>query len=120
RYFLIPEGPADIEGLWREAKPLQPADLPSWLSPEDAAAYRCAGVTSCIGLSAEEKARYSAELEQVEAAGLVAEPYADGGHRLLVDAWKKNKYDVWSIGIYAGNSPFDLVPAAETTNPVLT
>jgi hypothetical protein len=120
KYFLIPEGPADIEGLWRAAKPLQPADLPSWLSPEDAAAYRCAGATSCTGLSAEEKTRYFAELEQFEASGLVAEPCADGVHRLFVDEWKKNKYDVWSIGIYAGNSPFDLVPAAEAENPVLT
>ncbi len=119
-YFLIPEGPADIDGLWREASPLQPADLPSWLAPEDAAAYRCAGTTSCTGLSAEEKARYFGELEQVEAAGLIAEPYPDGVHRLFVDEWKKNKYDVWSIGIYAGNSPFDLVSVEETENPVLT
>jgi hypothetical protein len=120
KYFLIPEGPADIDVLWGEAKPLQPADLPSWLSPEDAAAYRCAGVTSCIGLSAEEKARYFAELEQVEAAGLIAEPYPDGVHRLFVDEWKKNKYDIWSVGIYSGTSPFDLVHAEDVENPVLT
>jgi hypothetical protein len=120
KYFLIPEGPADIDSLWRGARALQPADLPSWLSPEDAAAYRCAGATPCAGLSAEEKACYFAELEQVEATGLIAEPYPDGVHRLFVDEWKKNKYDVWSIGIYVGNSPFDLAPAEEAENPVLT
>ena len=120
KYFPIPEGPADIDRLWLEAKPLRPADLPSWLSPEDAPAYRCAGVSSCNGLSTEEKARYLAELEQVEAAGLIAEPCPDGVHRIFVDEWKKNKYDVWSIGIYTGRTPFDLAPAEETHNPVLT
>src|SRR5689334_17430674 len=27
---------------------------------------------------------------------------------------------MWSIGIYTGNSPYDLSPAAEVSNPVLT
>lgn len=29
-------------------------------------------------------------------------------------------YDIWSIGIYEGESPFELKPAQGVTNPVLT
>ena len=31
-----------------------------------------------------------------------------------------NKTQIWSIGIYAGKSPFDIVPAPNAKNPVLT
>src|SRR5262249_31319725 len=41
-------------------------------------------------------------------------------HRVYIDAWKKNKYDISSIGIYDGSSPFDLVPVEDAENPVLT
>ena len=122
KYFRIPEGPADIERLWREAGPLKVGELPSWLTPEELADYRCTGLASCAGLSADERADYLAELEQLEAAGLIAEPYPDDpcGQRLYIAEKEKNKYDRWSIGIYTGESPFRLAPPQNIKNPVLT
>lgn len=123
KYFRIPEGPADIELLWREAGPLKPGELPSWLTPEELADYRCVGLASFAGLSTERRADYLAELEQVEAAGLIAEPYAVDDpciQRLYIAEREKNKYDLWSIGIYVGESPIRLAPPQNLQNPVLT
>src|SRR5262245_21080864 len=100
KYFRIPEGPADIELLWREAGPLKACELPSWLTPEELGDYRCAGLGSFAGLSADQRADYVAELEELEAAGLIAEPHPDDPYtqRLYISETEKNKYDLWSIG----------------------
>src|SRR5262249_47062461 len=122
KYFRIPEGPDDIELLWREAGPLKADQLPSWLTPEELGDYRCAGVASSAGLSAGQRDDYLAELEQLEAAGLIAEPHPDDpcSQRLYIAEKEKNKYDVWSIGIYLGESPLRLAPPENVQNPVLT
>ncbi len=122
KYFRIPEGPADIERLWREAGPLKACELPSWLTPEELADYRCTGLATCYDLSTEERGGYFAELEQVEAAGLIPDPHPDDHriHRIYIAAMEKNKYNVWSIGIYMGESPFDFVSPPNVSNPVLS
>jgi len=122
KYFRIPEGPVDIERLWREAGPLKAGELPSWLTPEELADYRCTGLASCAGLSTDQRADYLAELEQLEAAGLIAEPHPEDScaRRLYIAEREKNKYDLWSIGIYVGESPLKLAPPENAQNPVLT
>ena len=122
KYFRIPEGPLDIEMLWRRTPPLEPTNLPSWLTPEDSSEYRCVASASCAGLSADDQENYFAEIEQIEYAGLIADPYPNNrhSHRIYLPAKQKNKYDLWSIGIYCGDSPFHLGPAPGVQNPVLT
>ncbi len=64
KYFVIPEGPHDIDCLRREASLLGITDSPLSLPHEDAAACRCARSASCAGPSAEEKARAEARAER--------------------------------------------------------
>src|SRR5690348_9959234 len=122
RYFRIPEGPQDVEQQWRLAGPLEPANRPSWLADEDSGAYRCVGSASCAGLSAAEQENYFDELERVERAGLIADSQQGDAHthRIYLAAKTKNKYDAWSIGIYAGGSPLGLGAPRNLRNPVLS
>lgn len=62
--------------------------------------------------------RYAAELQELEAAGVVVErdPVDPGVSRLYI---ARREDDVWSIGIYAGESLLDLAPV-DGTNPILT
>jgi hypothetical protein len=124
KYFHIPEGPADLERLWRDSETLDVQHLPEWLTPQDAKNYRCAGSAHWPNRSAEAKDGYEAEIEELEAAGLIVEQDAkdrDLHHFYLLtpdSAWYNEA--VWSIAIYGGESPFRLGPAPGARNPVLT
>ncbi len=120
KYFQIPEGPADIERLWEEAKPLEPTDLPTWLAPEDASIYRYIGSTSWAGLLARDRENYFAELEEIRLIGLIVEQDPDDSrvHRVYIAAPVYE--DIWAIGIYVGDSPFSFTPQQGLNNPVLT
>jgi hypothetical protein len=108
KYWRIPEGPADLERLWADAEPLDPARLPAWLTPEDAPDYRHLGSSPA-----------AAELEELAAVGLIVEP--DPARTQLHDVYieRPRPDPVYSIGIYAGTSPLTLAPAAGARNPVL-
>jgi hypothetical protein len=93
-----PERKADLERLWAEADPLRPDEVPDWLAPEDASAYRR------VARVAPDDVR-----DALEAAGLVV----DSSGVYLEDP----REPVFAIGIYTGSSPLTLEPAAA---PVLT
>jgi hypothetical protein len=120
KYLRIPERPADIEYLWREAQALDPANLPAWVWPEDASSYRSIGFASWAKLLAHEQRDYFAELEELEAAGLIVDGDSSDRylHHIYIPApW----YDqVWSIGIYVGESPLEFLSPQSVNNPVLT
>jgi len=120
KYFQIPEGPADIERLWEEAKPLEPTDLPTWLAPEDASTYRYIGSTSWANLLARDREHYFAELEEIGLTGLIVEQDPDDSrvHHVYIAAPAYE--DIWAIGIYVGDSPFSFMPQQGLNNPVLT
>jgi hypothetical protein len=120
KYFQIPEGPQDIDRMWRQSAPLGHGDLPPWLSSDDSSDYRCVGSGSCAGRTPDEQAVYLSELEQLELAGLIAESSQEFHHRLYLGIAEKCKYQLWSIGIYTGPSPLLLAPATGLVNPVLT
>jgi hypothetical protein len=120
KYAGIPDKPADIEQLWYESQLLDPADLPTWIWPEDAHGYRYVGYASGAELLTQEQKRYFAELEELEAAGLIVDrdPNDRYLHHIYIPApwWDQ----VWSIGIYVGKSPFDFATPPNIGNPVLT
>jgi hypothetical protein len=119
RHFQIPEGPADIERLWREGRSLDLAQLPSWLSPHTASGYRLASDVSAATAASENGNGLLAEVEELELAGLVVErENGAGSERVYVSAPAYT--DIWSIGIYAGESPLGLRPANGANNPVIT
>ncbi len=120
RYFRIPEGPADVERLWHEAKLLDSSSLPTWLSAEDLPLYRFVGSVSEANLPADETGRYLAERREIEAAGLILDqhPHNPGVSHVIIAA--PTTQEIWSIGIYAGDSPFTLGPTPNVENPVLT
>jgi hypothetical protein len=105
-----PPRPVDIERLWARALPLDPARLPEWLSPETAADYRLIK-TIC---------RYSAEGRALEDAGFIVEDDPDNADRQEVYLQRPGWNEVWSIGMYGGNSPHAFFPLAGVSNPVLT
>ena len=119
RYFRIPENPIDIEQLWGEAELLTAARLPAWLGPEDSNSYRYLGCTSTATPAAGDPDGWLSEQTALEAAGLIIDqdPQQGSMHRLYIPAPTE---DVWSIGIYAGRSPFDVQAPQGVRNPVLT
>lgn len=118
-YFRIPENPADVEQLWDEAETLTAASRPSWLAPEDANSYRFLGSTSTTPLPPAGPDPWQHEKTVLEAAGFVIEqdPRQPSVHRVYIPAPSE---DVWSIGIYTGQSPFSLSAPRRVHNPVLT
>ena len=119
RYFRIPENPMDVEQLWGEAELLSTARLPAWLGPEDCNSYRYLGGTSITASRAGDPDGWLPEQTALEAAGLVIDhdPQQGSMRRLYIPAPTE---DVWSIGIYAGQSPFDVQSPPGVRNPVLT
>jgi hypothetical protein len=124
KYFRIPEGPGDLERLWEESEVLGPAELPDWLTPEDAENYRYAGSARWPDRPGRERDEYEEEIEELEAAGLIVDRDADGpaGCRFYLLSPDRDWYNeaVWSIGVYRGGSPLRLGPPAGARNPVLT
>ncbi len=120
KYLRIPQGPADIERLWREAEPLDPADLPSWIWREHSGRYRRVGSVSLTKLPASAQRELLAEIEQVEAAGLLVDQDREDHllHHIYVPVSSDD--EAWSIGIYAGESPLALRSPQGVENPVLT
>jgi hypothetical protein len=120
QYARIPDKPGDIERLWHESQPLDPADLPVWVWPEGADGYRSVGFASWAELHAQEQERYFSELKELEAAGLIVDedPYDRYLHHFYIPApwWDQ----VWSIGIYVGESPMHFASPQDIGNPVLT
>ena len=119
KYFRIPENPIDLEQMWGEAELLTAARLPAWLGPEDTGSYRYLGCTSIATPAAGNPDVWLSEQTVLEAAGLVVDqdPQHGSMHRLYIPAPTE---DVWSIGIYAGQSPFDVQAPRGLRNPVLT
>jgi hypothetical protein len=119
KHFRIPEGPADIERLWREGRSLELEHLPPWLSPETASCYRLASGICTVTASQENGNGMLAEIEELELAGLVVERKNGlGSEQVYVSSPAYT--DIWSIGIYAGDSPLTLHPADGANNPVIT
>jgi hypothetical protein len=116
RYFLIPQHPTDLQRLWANAERLEPAQLPHWLTPEDATCYR--RVATALGPESpgQERPEYLAEIEELEAAGLVIDDSAGVRHIYIKEPQREA---VWAIGIYTGKSPFSLAPQEHVANPVL-
>jgi hypothetical protein len=123
RYFRIPETPEDIEQLWSESSSLSADEFPTWLEVEHASDCRCVARGSCAEVTEHSARDYYAELDQLEALGLIADPAPRKAlaHRIFLYRYRKDKYDaVWAIGIYAGESPLRLRPVPGARNPVLT
>jgi hypothetical protein len=120
KHHRIPERPADLKVLWEEGRVLDARNLPSWLSPEESAAYRLLGTSSLADVPAEERASYCAELEELEAGRIILDPdpYDARVHHLFLAAPANEA--VWSIGLFRGPSPLELGEPAEIRNPVLT
>ena len=122
KFVQIPEKPADLRQLWEESTPLQLASLPEWLTPDDAGGYRYVGSASGTGLSVAERERYFTELRELEETGLVIDPdpIDPQPDRHSVFVAEPRPEPVWSIGIYRGESPFQLRAPDGIKNPVLT
>jgi hypothetical protein len=117
---LLPEGPDDVRRLWDTASPLDGQSRPDWVDPEDEAEYRLVGPTApCDSASADEQL-YAAELELLESVGFVVDPDSagPGPHRIFVRRPRADQ--IWSIGVYEGESPCRLRPSRRWPNPVLT
>lgn len=113
RHVRIPDGPHDLRRLWTEATPLDDADLPGWLTPEDAADYRCLGRLTLAGLSPAEVERLEEEFGELELARLIvdADPRDPLARRLYIG--RPRPEPVWSIGIARGTaawSPWEPMP----------
>ena len=118
KYFQIPEGPADIERLWSKGETLPASSLPSWLSTETAGSYRLASEVVTNLPTKNNGNGFHAEVEELVLAGLIVDGNGEGQKHVYVPT--PTYTDIWSIGIYAGDSPLSLAPANGSGTPVLT
>jgi hypothetical protein len=120
KFWTIPEGPHDVEQLWQQGQPLDPARLPDWLGIEDIQDFRYLGYASSAGAAPAELDQYQAELDELELAGLILheDPNDRDGRHLFIEVPRKEA--VWAIGLYEGTSPVTWTPAADAANPVVT
>jgi hypothetical protein len=104
--------------LWRDAQPLDAATRPSWLAPTDAVLYRWIAIGATATPPAADRERHDAEIAELEAAGFIVErdPIDQRVSRVYM---ARRDDDVWSIGIYTGDSLLTLA-AADSAAPALT
>ena len=120
RFFRIPQSPADLDRLRAEAAALDFSTRPTWLSEADSELYRYLGEQPCRLCDASDQHVLQQEIRELEEAGLVV-VCADADHHVWrVYVPSAADYDLWSIGIYRGASPFHLRPWPEASGPVLT
>ncbi len=119
-YFLIPEGPDDIERLWMSALPLPLNCLPEWLGIEHASMYRTLPRPRNWPTSLVESKAYQAELNELSEIGLVVETEPTDRREDRVYIRAPRTEDIWSIGIYTGKTFLDMSPSPDVLNPVLT
>jgi hypothetical protein len=119
-YVRIPQGPGDLERLWHEAEPLDPAHLPSWIWREHAGRYRRVDSVSLAKLPASSQRELLAEIDQVEAAGLLVDVDQQDQSLRHIYVAASPEDEAWSIGIYVGESPLAVRSPLEVENPVLT
>lgn len=120
RFFSIPESPSDVDRLRYEASPLSRSTRPPWLEQADSDYYRYLGNRSAAGLASDDRNSFLEEIQHLETAGLVTDRDQANPDVHHIYIRSTSDYDIWSIGIYAGQSLWDLRPAAGATNPVLT
>src|SRR5262249_47726757 len=73
RFFRIPETPADLERLWRDASRTDAATRPAWLEPVDSACYRYLGSVSAPGPTGAEREMFAAEVDTLHQTSFVIE-----------------------------------------------
>lgn len=120
RFFQIPESPGDVESLRSQARPVDRLTCPRWLAAKDAQYYRCVGQCRCSSSAGADYDQLLTEISELELAGLVVDQDRSDPDLRRVYISSASDYDIWSIGIYAGRSPFELQPPPGVTNPVLT
>jgi len=116
-FFHIPDSPTDVERIWHDATPLPSSVLPVWARGEPPDTYRQVQNHRPPMRTEGEAAAYCSEIGELHTAGLIIDTdlAGDGRHRVYVAAPSR-----WSIGIYIGDSPFELKPPKGVRNPVLT
>jgi hypothetical protein len=104
--------------LWRAARPLAGEPLPAWLRAKDAHLYRWLEVSPAVSEPREEGTRAATEIAELAAAGVIVprDPIDPRVRRCYV---RRREDDIWSIGLYGGDSPLDLVPLGDG-HPILT
>ena len=117
---LIPEGPDDVRRLWETAAPLDDQSRPDWVDHEDDAEYRLVGPAAPCRPASDDEQLYAAELDLLESVGFVVDPDSagPGPHRIFVR--RPSADQIWSIGIYEGESLLQLAPSRRWPSPVLT
>jgi Glycosyl hydrolases family 43 len=120
KFFLIPETPGDVEVLRAKAAPLDASTQPVWLDGREQGYYRYLASTSTIDPGPGDAEALLWEIEQLELAGLIVnrDSIDSSVHRVYIRS--AADYDVWSIGIYTGQSLEELHPAPGVKNPVLS
>lgn len=120
RFFQIPERPGEVDTLRRQACRLTSDTRPRWLDEADDEYYRYVGRRSYSGLMGADNDQFLAEIAELEMVGLVVDQDRDDPDTRHLYIRSSGDYDIWSIGMYTGNSLLALHPALEVKNPVLT
>lgn len=116
-FFSIPESPADIERLWKNAASLDSSTCPSWLPASQSYTYRLVELDrNGDGLTREQDG-YARELDELAAAGVIVDE--DSRRSRFPRSYIAAPLN-WSIGIYTGDSPLVLRAPSDVKNPVLT
>jgi len=119
RFFRIPEAPRDLDLMWSQARPLDATTHPRWLGQCDANHYRYVGRCSSARLSEDDRARFQQEVEELHLAGLIVDKDSQDDELRCVYI-PAPQYDVWSIGMYGGDSLLQLRSHPRVANPVLS
>jgi hypothetical protein len=120
KFFRVPDGPDDMDRLWADATPLETACLPDWLSAEDVASYRLIASPDSASIPPAEYGAYSRELDELRDIGFVVDARPDDSEAHHVYMACPPSQEIWSIGLYAGQSLLELSQIPGVANPILT
>lgn len=120
KFAPIPQCPSDMAELWHEAVPISSETLPQWALEDTSDRYRYLLSVPETNLTSAERDILLQELELLQNVGLAIDTDKRDRitHRIYVPGPRKS--DVWSIGMFIGDSPWSLIDPPSVQNPVLT
>jgi hypothetical protein len=119
KFVRIPQHPSDMAELWHEAVPISSETLPQWALEGTSDRYRYLVAVSEANLTSGERDILLQELELLQNFGLAIDTDERDPITRRIYVPGSRKSEIWSIGMFIGDSPCSLIDPPSAQNPVL-
>src|SRR5262245_59872581 len=119
KFVRIPQHPSDMAKLWHEAVPISSETLPQWALEDTSDRYRCLVSVSEANLTSGERDILLQELELLQNFRLAIDTDERDRITRRIYVPGPRKSEIWSIGVFIGDSPYSLIDLPSVQNPVL-